>query len=328
MSGGKLLPDRTDNGEIRYVRSEEVDRDEQGAPLKISGTLGCHAAQADQTAFRESEARFRGCSMPVRSASSSPTVKTGPLRSTGRLEDFIGFSSREILAMRPIDLVHEGDWEDVQAGRQALRDGREERIFTERRFVHKDGSVRWANIALSHLKTEADGSVAIIAVQDITEKKKTDAALARKTRTLDLVRDIAQASKRTMEPDSLIQYALERVCSYLDWPVGHAYLINDGGQDSIIEFSPLWHLSDPEKFAPFVEVSASVHLERGIQLPGEVFEKKGVVWRENIPRREAGNESRDCCQTGWVEICCRHAGFGRRECRRGTRIFCRRDRSL
>lgn len=299
VSGGGKLGQvyriiRPDNGEIRYVRSEaEVDRDEQGAPLKISGTLqDVTRLRLIETAFRESEARFRG----VFNAGAVGIIVTDSENRTIEVnrafEDFIGFSSREILAMRPIDLVHEGDWEDVQAGRQALRDGREERIFTERRFVHKDGSVRWANIALSHLKTEADGSVAIIAVQDITEKKKTDAALARKTRTLDLVRDIAQASKRTMEPDSLIQYALERVCSYLDWPVGHAYLINDGGQDSIIEFSPLWHLSDPEKFAPFVEVSASVHLERGIQLPGEVFEKKGVVWRENIPRREAGNESR------------------------------------
>ncbi len=285
---------RADTGEIRYVRSEaEVDRDADGRPLKIAGTLqDVTRLRRTETAFRESEARYRGVFNAGAIGIVVTTRKLGIVEVNKAFEDFVGYPQKDILSKTPLDFVHDQEREEIIKNRDRLYARTVDRIYSERRFIHRDGNVRWANLGVSVLETSGDDPVSIIAVQDITDRKKADEALLRTSKMLDLVREVALASNRAASADELIRFCLKRICEFLGWPVGHAFLIKEKQKDSVIEYSPLWYLADEEKYAPFVELSESVNIRRGVQLPGEVFEKEAVVWREKIPRREHGNGSR------------------------------------
>jgi PAS domain S-box-containing protein len=285
---------RPDTCEIRYVRSEaEVVHDANGRPTHIAGTLqDITLLKMTETALLKSEARFRGMFDAGATGVILTSMKNYAVQVNKAFEDFVGYSEEEILIMEPLGLVHPADRPEALAGRVELLEKRAERIYSERRFIHRDGSVRWANVAIALLDTDDDEEqFSIVAVQDITDRKLADEELARKTKLLDLVREIALAANQATEYEDVVQFCLERVCAFTGWPVGHGYLIKDV-KNSVIEYLPIWHLSDAEKYAPFVEASEQVHVRRGVHLPGEVLEKRNVVWREKIPRRDAGNESR------------------------------------
>jgi PAS domain S-box-containing protein len=285
---------RPDTCEMRYVRSEaEVVRDANGQPTHIAGTMqDITSVRMAETALSQSEARFRGMFDAGATGVILTSMKNYAVQVNKAFEDFVGYSEQEILNMQPLGLVHPADRPAALAGRVELSERRAERIYSERRFIHRDGSIRWANVAIALLDRGADGEqFSIVAVQDITDRKLADEALAQKTKLLDLVREIALAANQATDYEDVVRFCLDRVCAFIGWPVGHGYLIKDD-KNSEIEYLPIWHLSDAEKYAPFVEASKEVHIRRGVHLPGEVLEKREVVWREKIPRRDAGNESR------------------------------------
>ncbi len=285
---------RPDNGEIRYVRSEaEVTRDEHGKAIRIVGTLqDITRLRLTESALLQSEARFRGMFDAGATGVILTSMKDYAVQVNKAFEDFVGYPEEEILKMAPLALVHPADRAAALASRQDLLERRYERIYSERRFIHRDGSIRWADVAIALLDMpDNEEQFSIVAVQDITDRKRADEELARKTKLLDLVREIALAANQATEYEEVVRFCLDRVCAFTGWPVGHAYLITDD-KNSGVGFLPIWHLSDPDKYAPFVEASEEAHVRPGIQLPGEVLEKGTVVWREKIPRRDAGNESR------------------------------------
>jgi PAS domain S-box-containing protein len=285
---------RPDTCEIRYVRSEaEVVRDDNGRPTHIVGTLqDITPLRTTETALLQSEARFRGIFDAGATGVILTSMKNYAVQVNKAFEDFVGYSEQEILNMEPLGLVHPADRPAALAGRVELLENEAGRIYSERRFIHRDGSIRWANVAIALLDIDEDGEqFSIVAVQDITDRKLADEELARKTKLLDLVREIALAANQATEYVDVLRFCLDRVCAFTGWPVGHGYLIKEG-EDEELEYLPIWHLADSRKYAPLVQASKLVRFHRGIHLPGEVLEKKAVVWREKIPRRDVDNESR------------------------------------
>lgn len=285
---------RADTGEVRHIRSEvEFIKDESGRLIHLVGTIqDITRLKEAEAAVLESEARFRG----VFDAGASGIVVTSKTKyaveANKAFEEFVGYSEHEIMNMRPLELVHPDDRAAAETDRRALEANPGQRIYAERRFVHRDGSVLWGNVAIARLETANDEGLSIVAIQDITDRKRADEALARKTRLLDLVREIALAANHATDFEEVIRNTLGRVCVVTGWQVGHAYLLTQEAGEEELEYLPVWYLSDPEKYAPFVEVCKHLQMRRGMHLPGEVLETKSVVWRETLPRRTTGNKSR------------------------------------
>ena len=285
---------RADTGEVRYLRTEAQHfQDQSGRSVSVAGTIqDITELKTAELARLESEARFRS----VFNAGAAGIVVTSKTKYAVEVnkafEEFVGYSEDEILNMRPLELVHPDDRAAAEADRHVLEATPGHRIYAERRFIHRDGTVLWGNVAISRLESANDDGLSIIAVQDITDRKRADEALARKTKLLDLVREIALAANHATDFEEVIRYCLDRVCVFTGWQVGHAYLlIKEAGEDQL-EYLPVWYLSDLDRYAPVVEASKQIQVRRGLHLAGEVLETKAVVWRENIPRRKTGNELR------------------------------------
>ena len=74
-----------------------------------------------------------------------------------------------------------------------------------------------------------------------------------------------------------MQEALDRICTYTGWPVGHAYLPAPDNAGSWVP-TTIWHLADPGRFAAFQQVTQTLHVAPGEGLIGRVGATGTPVW--------------------------------------------------
>lgn len=119
--------------------------------------------------------------------------------------------------------------------------------------------------------------------------------LGEKTATMTLLQDVAAAANEASTVDEAFATALDRVCSYTGWPVGHVYMTDESGE--VMLPTSIWHLDDPARFSNFRTVTESTPLPSGIGLPGRVHASAKPAWindvREdpNFPRAGAALSS-------------------------------------
>ncbi len=89
---------------------------------------------------------------------------------------------------------------------------------------------------------------------------------------LELLVDIAGAVNTTRSVADTLRHALERICAFLGWPVGHALLVAQ--EDDRLLSVDVWWLRDEERFAPFRAASADLEFSRGVGLPGAALRAK------------------------------------------------------
>lgn len=96
----------------------------------------------------------------------------------------------------------------------------------------------------------------------------------------ELLERIAVASNEATDVDSALQSALDEVCSYTGWPIGHAFLL-DRTANKLVS-TGIWHLPEGSAFAPLVEATAAIRLGPDEGIPGQVLAEKKAVWSENV----------------------------------------------
>src|SRR5688572_29380419 len=72
-------------------------------------------------------------------------------------------------------------------------------------------------------------------------------SLFEQQRELTLLRTIATAANDAATVEEAVQTALDMICAYTHWPVGHAYLLDEDNPDVLLP-TRLWHLSDAARF--------------------------------------------------------------------------------
>jgi len=117
---------------------------------------------------------------------------------------------------------------------------------------------------------------------DITERDHKEKMLNVKSNLLSLLYDTARFSNQATSLEEAIKYSLERVCTYLDWQVGHAYR-REEDPDQLVS-TRIWYLSDPERFATFRTVSEEISFDCGIGLPGRVWQTGKPAWIIDVKR--------------------------------------------
>ncbi len=110
----------------------------------------------------------------------------------------------------------------------------------------------------------------------------------KRTKQIDLLREIAIEIQNETNFNRAIQTCLDLVCEYINWPVGHAYLVED--EKRLIP-SNFWHIQNQSRYKKFREVTQKTSFQLGEGLPGEAWKTKSVVWFDNI--KEATNFSRN-----------------------------------
>ena len=82
-----------------------------------------------------------------------------------------------------------------------------------------------------------------------------------------LLQGVAVAANEARTVSGALQTALDQICAFTGWPVGHAYLTEPGGE---LVSAGTWHIADPERYGRFREVSEQTHFPPGTGLVGRV----------------------------------------------------------
>jgi GAF domain-containing protein len=105
--------------------------------------------------------------------------------------------------------------------------------------------------------------------------------VAERTALLELLQAITAAANETTSPEAVLQLALDQICAYTGWPVGHVYLAASDGSGLWMS-SPIWHLDTPARFAAFQQATQALHMpmvENDIIGPRHHFWSARVAWR-------------------------------------------------
>jgi len=102
---------------------------------------------------------------------------------------------------------------------------------------------------------------------------------------------LAAASAGSVE--DALRSALDRICAYTGWPVGHAYVVDVPSGELV---PSVWHLEKPKFFEAFHRASDERRFRTGVGLPGRVLESgkpawiKDVRFDDNFPRAKAARD--------------------------------------
>jgi PAS domain S-box-containing protein len=117
-------------------------------------------------------------------------------------------------------------------------------------------------------------------VVDITARKRAFEALKTQAEVVRLLEEIAVAANSAAAIEQTLQFALDRVCGYMSWPVGHVLVLEESTAELVS--ARLWHMERPAVFEEFKRVSESYRFRSGIGLPGRVLEGGKPAWIRNV----------------------------------------------
>ena len=101
--------------------------------------------------------------------------RRGFVRFNQRFCDFLGYTRQELAQLSHSDITHPGDLARDLEQLERLRDGTIREYTQEKRFLHKDGAILWASVAVSGIGPPEAPPTAFIAVSlDITERRRLE----------------------------------------------------------------------------------------------------------------------------------------------------------
>ena len=107
-------------------------------------------------------------------------------------------------------------------------------------------------------------------------------------------RDIAIAANDFTDFELTLKFALNKLCKFIGWPVGHLYLKDDYYQNLMP--TRVWHFDDPERYKTLKEVTEDTTFVIGQGLPGRVMRTGRPEWVKdvyadpNFPRAEKSDK--------------------------------------
>jgi PAS domain S-box-containing protein len=102
-----------------------------------------------------------------------------------------------------------------------------------------------------------------------------------RTALLALIQDVTRAANEAATSAVALQYAVDRLCAYTGWPIGHVYLAVAAGAE---RWAPtaLWHLDAPERFTAFQEATQGLEVAAGEGLVGRVGARGQPEWQSAV----------------------------------------------
>ncbi len=118
-----------------------------------------------------------------------------------------------------------------------------------------------------------------------------------RTALLEAMQDITRAANEAATSSEALQYAVNRLCTYLGWPVGHAYLAvaPDAARWAS---TPIWHLDAPEPRTAFQQATQMVEFTAGVGMIGRVGALAKPEWSVDIATDPAFHCQRAALEAG------------------------------
>jgi PAS domain S-box-containing protein len=163
-----------------------VLKDENG---NVTGALSSAHDITEQRrateALRESEEKFK-CVFENSNAGMSITRPSGELQVNQAFCDLLGYSPAELRHQQWQALTHPEDLEPTQWMVDGLLAGKQDSARLTKRYLHKNGSVVWADVSTSLRRDEAGQPLYFIAiVTDFTARQRAEEEVRRLNQTLE-----------------------------------------------------------------------------------------------------------------------------------------------
>jgi PAS domain S-box-containing protein len=94
--------------------------------------------------------------------------------------------------------------------------------------------------------------------------------------SMHLLQTVAAAANEATAVEEALQIAVDRVCAYTGWEIGHAYLVS---QETGTKLEPtnVWHLSDESRFGAFMDAARTTRFAPSGSFAGRVVAAGGPV---------------------------------------------------
>ncbi len=135
--------------------------------------------------FQESEELFRATFNQAAVGIAHVAPDGAWLRINRKMCDIVGYTEEELRKLTFKDITHPDDVAvSTENIRRALA-GKVNSYSLEKRYIHKNGTIVWANVTVSLVRrTLANTVYFIVIVEDITSRKKSEDELKRLTRAV------------------------------------------------------------------------------------------------------------------------------------------------
>ncbi|WP_447983935.1 PAS domain S-box protein [Nitrospira sp. Nam74] len=172
---------RGKDGSYRWfiTRTRPV-RDRADHILKWVGTVtDVHDLKVAKAALREREEEYRAMFELASVGKAQVDPYTGRyVRVNHKLSEMTGYSPEELMSKTIGEITHPEDRQHDSDALKQLMSGELQEYSTEKRYIRKDGSVRWAHLDAVMLRDSQGMPLrAVGVIQDITERKRAEEAL-------------------------------------------------------------------------------------------------------------------------------------------------------
>ncbi|HLD13989.1 MAG TPA: GAF domain-containing protein, partial [Burkholderiales bacterium] len=130
-------------------------------------------------------------------------------------------------------------------------------------------------------------------VREVAERRRAEESARREAANVQLLQAITAAANEAANVTDVLRHTIQRVCEHIGWPVGHAYMLEEGEATTELVSAGVCHLDDAECFRLFRERSEATRFARGHGLPGRVLADGRPAWivdvttDSNFPRAPA-----------------------------------------
>jgi len=194
MEFDEQLQIKTQNGNLKWVRVIGASEHSENKCVRLYGLIqDIDEIKKVQLEIRFREEQFR---QTFNHSSMGMALIDGQnklIKANKRFCHIFGYTEAEL---QQIDLERIAYPDDLIINRTFIEElfhGKHKYIKLEHRFIHKDGSVIWANISMSAIHNDQGDIIHFVSqVQDITKRKQNELLLAHNT---DIMKRINEAAK-------------------------------------------------------------------------------------------------------------------------------------
>ncbi|WP_227020951.1 PAS domain-containing protein [Arenibacter algicola] len=191
MEFDEQLQLKTQNGHLKWVRVIGASEYRGNKSLRLYGLIqDIDEIKKVQLEIKFREEQFRQTFNYSAMGMALINIENKLLKANKSLCHILGYTEEEL---QKIDLAEMAHPEDLKVNRKYIEElfqGKHQNIKLEHRFIHKNGSVIWANISMSAIHNDLGQVIHYVSqVQDITERKHNELLLAHNAQVMQRIND-------------------------------------------------------------------------------------------------------------------------------------------